>query len=109
AGVLRAALTAPAVGRLREVARSHHTTLFTLLLSAFGCAVSWASGQPDLVIGSPVAGRTRPQLEALIGSFATVLPLRLNLSGRPSADELIGRTREVVTAALADQELPPER
>ena len=104
-----AALAAPVVDDLRAAARTLHTTLFTVLLTAFGCALERLAGQQDIVIGTPAAGRSRVQLEPLIGPFVTVLPLRLDMSGEPTVRDLIRRHHAVVRDALGDQELPAER
>ena len=106
---LRSTLPAPLVEDLRALARQERTTLFTVLLSAFASALHRIGGQSDLVIGSPAAGRTRTRLEPLIGSFVTMLPLRLDLSGRPTVGEVLRRSHPVVQAALEDQETPTEQ
>jgi nonribosomal peptide synthetase protein BlmVII len=106
---LRATLPAAYLARLRGLAREHRTTLFTVLLTAFGCALSRLGGQADIVVGSPAAGRARVQFEPLIGFFVAMLPLRLDMSGRPATAELIRRNHDVVQQALADQEVPVER
>jgi nonribosomal peptide synthetase protein BlmVII len=104
-----AAIPAAYLTRLRDLARRHRTTLFTVLLTAFGSALSVLGDQADIVVGSPAAGRARVQYEPLIGFFATVLPLRLNMSGGPTIQEMIKRNHEVVQEALADQDLPAEQ
>ncbi|MDW5324849.1 amino acid adenylation domain-containing protein [Plantactinospora sp. KLBMP9567] len=105
----RLTLAGPAVHRLIETARQRRTTLFTVLLSGFAWALHAVGGQPEIVVGTAVAGRGRLELEPLIGPFATMLPLRLGLGGRPSFGELVERVHEVVRAALDDREVPTER
>ena len=78
------------------------------LLAAFGALLSRYSGQSDLVIGTPIANRTRSELEGLIGFFVNTLALRLDLSGDPSFTTLLERVRTVATEAYAHQDLPFE-
>ncbi|MEW1653842.1 amino acid adenylation domain-containing protein [Streptomyces sp. NPDC093707] len=108
-GVLRSRLGDAEVQRLRRLAGRRRTTLFSVLLTGFGLAVAGLSGQHDLVIGSPVAGRTRPELAGLVGCFVNLLPLRLDLSGHAGFGTLLARVREVVRQGLDDQEVPFER
>ncbi|ATB34301.1 non-ribosomal peptide synthetase [Melittangium boletus] len=93
-------------GSLRALAARHETTLFTVLLAAFEVVLHRYSGQTDLLIGTPVAGRPRRQLEPLIGFFADTLLLRADTSGRPSFSELLTRTRRSVLEALDHQNVP---
>ena len=81
------------------------TTLFAALLAAWAALLSRLSGQFDLVVGAPVAYRMRPDLEPLIGLFANELPLRIDLSGEPSAGELVDRVARTVREAHAHQDL----
>ena len=79
------------------------------LLAAFQTLLHRYSGQTDIVIGSPVAGRSRREFEKLIGFFLNTLVLRLDLSGNPTFAEVIRRVREVCLGALSHQELPFEK
>jgi amino acid adenylation domain-containing protein len=101
---LNASLTA----RLRALGQNRGATLFMTLLAAFGVLLSRYSGQSDLVIGTPIANRTRSELEGLIGFFVNTLALRLDLSGDPSFTALLERVRTVATGAYAHQDLPFE-
>ena len=78
---------------LRALSQQQGATLFMTLLAAFGALLSRYSGQTDLVIGTPIANRTRSELEALIGFFVNTLALRLDLSGAPSFTTLLERVR----------------
>jgi non-ribosomal peptide synthetase component F len=100
---------ADATRELRWLARIRGTTLFTVTLAAFGAVLSRYSGTPDVVVGTPVAGRTLPEAEDLIGLFTNSVPLRIG--GLPGATftELVDGAREVTMAALAHAELPFER
>ncbi len=94
---------------LRELSRQEGTTLFMTLLAAFQTLLFRYSGQQDIVVGSPVAGRNRTELEGLIGFFVNMLPLRTDLSGAPTFRELLGKVRETTLDAYAHQELPFEK
>lgn len=84
-------------------------TRFMLLLTAFQALIARYTGQTDFIIGSPVAGRTRLEVENTIGFFVNMLALRADLSGSPTFAEALERTRVVTQDAFANQELPFER
>jgi amino acid adenylation domain-containing protein len=95
-----------------ELARLRHSnaaTLFMVLLAAFEVLLSRWSGQEDLVVGSPVAGRSRLEVENLIGFFVNTLALRGDVSGDPSFIELLSRVRQETLTAYAYEELPFEK
>jgi amino acid adenylation domain-containing protein len=100
-GPLRAAVVA--------LARAEGATVFMTLLAAFLVLLQRYSGEDDLVVGTPVAGRNRTETECLIGLFINTLVLRADLSGDPSFVEVLRRVREGVVADFAHQELPFER
>jgi amino acid adenylation domain-containing protein len=79
------------------------------LLAAFQTLLYRYSGQEDIVVGSPIAGRNRVEIEGLIGFFLNSLAMRTDLSGNPSFRELLGRVREVALGAYAHQDLPVEK
>ncbi|HEX2095737.1 MAG TPA: amino acid adenylation domain-containing protein, partial [Longimicrobiaceae bacterium] len=95
--------------RLQALGRSEGATLYMVLLGAFQVLLSKYSGSEDIVVGSPIAGRTRGEVEGLIGFFVNTLVLRTDLSGDPSLRELLGRVRQVTLGAYKHQELPFER
>ena len=95
--------------RLRELGRREGTTLFMTLLAAFQTLLTRYTGQVDVSVGTPVAGRTRAETEGLIGFFVNTLVLRLDASGDPTFAELLGRVREVCFGAYAHQDVPFER
>ena len=78
---------------LRALGAQEGATLYMTLLAAFQVLLHRYSGQDDIAVGSPVAGRTRPELEGLIGFFVNTLVLRGDLSGDPGFRELLRRTR----------------
>ena len=91
---------------LKALAQRHRVSLYMTLLAAFQTLLSKYSGQEDIVVGGPIAGRTREELEGLIGLFANDLALRLDLSGNPTFEELMGRMRNVALDAYEHQEMP---
>lgn len=84
-------------------------TPFMILLAAFQTFLLRYTGQEDIVVGSPVAGRSRASLERVIGLFVNMLVLRTKLDGNPSFAELLQRTQTTVLEALAQQDLPFEK
>jgi amino acid adenylation domain-containing protein len=92
--------------RLRQLAQSSGHTLFTLLLSAFQVLLSRYSGEHDIVVGSPMTGRTRPDLQDVIGYCLNMVPLRGDLSGDPSFTEVLRRLRTTVLGGLEHQDFP---
>ena len=94
---------------LKNLSRRHGFTLFMTLLAAFQTLLARYTGQTDIVIGSPVAGRNRNEFEGLIGFFLNMLALRVDLSGNPTFQALLGRAGKVCLEALAHQDLPFEK
>ncbi|HVR96498.1 MAG TPA: amino acid adenylation domain-containing protein, partial [Thermoanaerobaculia bacterium] len=94
---------------LRALSRSEGATLFMTLLAGFDTLLHRHSGETDLVVGVPVAGRNLPEVEGLIGFFVNNLALRVDLSGDPAFRELIDRVRDVTLDAQTHQELPFEK
>ncbi|HSU13619.1 non-ribosomal peptide synthetase, partial [Longimicrobium sp.] len=94
---------------LRSLARREGATLYMVTHAALDLLLSRWSGQEDLVVGSPIAGRTQVGTEGLIGFFVNTLALRIDLSGDRSFQELVRRVRETALGAYAHQELPFER
>jgi amino acid adenylation domain-containing protein len=101
---------APALAdALAALGRRADVTLFMALLAAFQTLLARYSGQEHLLVGVPIAGRTRAETENLIGCFVNTLALRGDLSGNPSFGALLGRVRAVCLGAYAHQDLPFER
>lgn len=95
--------------RLQSVAGAEGSTLFMLLLAAFALLLRRESGRTDLVVCIPISGRTRTELEAVVGFFANTLPLRLRVSDAVPFRKFLAQVRSVVLDAHAHQEVPVER
>jgi len=94
---------------LGSLSRRERVSRFMTLLAAFNALLARSTGQTDLVVGTPIAGRTLVELSDLIGCFTNTLVLRTDLSGDPTFRELLGRVRQVALGAYAHQELPFEK
>ncbi len=97
------------MARLMAAGRREGATLYMVLLAAFQALLGRYSGQTDLAVGTPVAGRPRPELEGLIGFFVNTLVLRADLSANPTVREHLARVREACLGAQAHQDVPFER
>ncbi|HEY2157934.1 MAG TPA: amino acid adenylation domain-containing protein [Isosphaeraceae bacterium] len=89
-----------------DLARAREVSVYTVLLAAFQTLLGRYSGQDDFAVGSPVAGRTRAGLGGLLGYFVNLVPMRADLSGGPTFDELLGRVRATVHEGLEHQDYP---
>ncbi|MET0398037.1 MAG: AMP-binding protein, partial [Longimicrobiaceae bacterium] len=96
-------------GSLRELSRREGATLFMTLLAGWQTLLGRYAGQEDVVVGSPISGRNRHEIEGLIGFFVNTLALRADLSGDPTWTGLLGRVRAATLDAYDHQELPFER
>ncbi|MBH9643658.1 amino acid adenylation domain-containing protein [Burkholderia vietnamiensis] len=96
-------------GGLRALARASGTSTYMVVLAAYALLLSRYSNQQDLVIGSPIANRRSSMTEPLIGFFANMLALRVDLSGNPSFGELLARVKRVALDAYSRQEIPFEQ
>ncbi|WP_233251685.1 non-ribosomal peptide synthetase [Serinibacter arcticus] len=91
---------------LRALAAEHRTSLFIVLHAALAVALEQQGAGEDVVLGTPVAGRTDPQLDELVGFFVTTVVLRTSLAQDPTLAEVLGRVRAGNTEAYAHQDVP---
>ena len=95
--------------RIHSFSRHQGVTVFMTMLSGFYVLLFRYTGQTDLVVGSPIANRTRRETEELIGFFVNTLALRVELSGNPMAREVVERVRTACLDAYTHQDLPFEK
>ncbi|MCY1079431.1 non-ribosomal peptide synthetase [Archangium lansingense] len=95
--------------RLRALSQRHGCSLYMTLLAAFATVLSRHAAQADLLIGSPVTNRNRPELESIIGLFVNTVVLRVNLRGTATVSELLEQVRAMVLDVHAHAEVPLER
>nr|NCS25718.1 amino acid adenylation domain-containing protein [Microcystis aeruginosa BS13-02] len=93
---------------LNKLSREKGVTLFMTLLTAFQTLLYRYTGQTDILVGTPIANRTRSELAGLIGFFVNTLVLRTDLARNPSFSELLKQVRETATDAYDHQDLPFE-
>ena len=103
------ALTPALSDQLRTFSQQAGVTLFMTLLAAFQTLLYRYTGQPDVIVGSPIAGRNRSETEGLIGFFVNTLVLRTDLSDNPSFHTLVQRVRDVTLGAYVHQDVPFEK
>lgn len=92
--------------RLKALAKAQGATLYMVLLAAFQVILHHHSGQEDLLVGSPVLGRSRAEFEGVVGLFTNPVILRANCSGNPTFEAFLGQVRQTVLAALEHQDYP---
>ncbi len=93
---------------LRALHRQEGVTLYRVLVAAFQALLYRYTGQEDIVIGSPVAGRVKAETKQVFGPFINTVAIRTDLSNNPTFRELLARVNTVVTSALAHQDIPFE-
>ena len=92
--------------KLRALAKREGTTPFVVLLASLQALMHRYTGQADIVVGTASANRSRSELSPLIGFLVNTLPIRTDLSGNPTFEQLLAQVRETAVAAYAHQELP---
>ncbi|WP_329165778.1 amino acid adenylation domain-containing protein [Streptomyces sp. NBC_01267] len=108
-GTVRFTLSPEVTEALTTLGLRHRNTLFNVLLASFQVLVSRWSGQRDLLVGVPVAGRNRAELEGLVGFFVNTLPVRGDLRDDPTFEELLSQVRQATLSAYAHQDVPFDR
>ncbi|WP_207268115.1 non-ribosomal peptide synthetase [Pseudomonas sp. FW305-28] len=108
-GIIECSFSPTLSADLRTFSQARGTTLFMVLLAGWSVLMSHLSGQADVVVGTPVANRQRPELEALIGFFANTLALRVATERDTRIDELLGKIKDLTLAAYNHQDLPFEQ
>ncbi|WP_253915932.1 non-ribosomal peptide synthetase [Streptomyces sp. NRRL S-31] len=107
--VVRFSVPAEVAARARAVSAKSGASLFMTLLAVFQLLLARYSGQRDIAVGTPIAGRNRAETEELIGFFVNTLVLRTDLSGDPAFTELLARVKDTALGAYDHQDLPFER
>ncbi len=102
-------LPAETVARLHALAKAQGATVFMLLLAVYKVLLKRLASQDDVAVGSPVAGRSRPEFENQVGYFVNSVVLRTDLGGQPTFVEALSRVRQSTLDALDHQELPFDR
>ncbi|NUT45686.1 MAG: hypothetical protein HOV86_37420 [Thermoactinospora sp.] len=102
-------LPEPVALGLERLAHDRGASLFMVVLAAYAVVLCRLSGQDAVVVGTVSAGRSRPELEGLVGCFIDVVPLRVDVPADASVAELLSRVRRVCLDAYAHQEVPFER
>jgi amino acid adenylation domain-containing protein len=108
-GVVELAIPQELAGAAAAWAQRENATLFMVLLAALEILLFRETAQRDFAIGAPVAGRTRSELEQLVGFFVNTVVLRADLRGAPTGRALLGRVRDDALSAFSHQEMPFER
>ena len=94
--------------RLNELGREHRATPFMIFLTAFQILLHRYTGLDDILVGTPVAGRTRPETQDLIGFFVNTLVMRTDLSGDPRFIDLLARVGDTTLEAQMHSDIPFE-
>jgi amino acid adenylation domain-containing protein len=103
------ALSRESAAALARLGREHGATLFMTALAGLAALLGRYAGTDDVAVGTPVAGRQEPELDRVIGCFATMLTMRVDLTGDPTFGELLDRVREIAVDAFAHQSLSFEQ
>jgi aspartate racemase len=102
-------LPAELTRKLRQTCQKESVTVFMMLMAAYQILLHRYTGEEDIVVGTPIAGRQQPETEDLIGLFINTIAMRADLSGDPTVCEFLNRVRQVSLGAYAHQDLPFER
>jgi amino acid adenylation domain-containing protein len=99
-------LPADLVAQLQAHAQGRGSSLFMILVAGLSALLRRLSGQTDIVVGTPVAHRTRPEVERVIGMFVNSLPLRIAVGDEPTFADLLARTKQTCVEAFSHQDAP---
>jgi len=91
---------------LKTLGQEQRVSLFMILVAGLASVLHRYTGQTDIILGTPTAGRTLPELEKMVGYFLNIVPLRIDVSGDPTFQELLVRVRETVLGALTNSDVP---
>jgi amino acid adenylation domain-containing protein len=91
---------------LKTLGQEQGVSLFMILVAGLASVLHRYTGQADIILGAPTAGRTASELERMPGYFLNILPLRIDVSGDPTFQELLVRVRETVLGALSNSDIP---
>jgi amino acid adenylation domain-containing protein len=105
---LRRRLPGAMIDQLKELGRSQGATFYMVLLAAWQVLLHRYSGQDDIVVGSPIANRGRPELEGIVGCFVNNIALRGRLGGNPTFLDLLQQVKRTAIGAFANSEQPFE-
>ena len=105
-GMVTTLLDNDLVDALSQLSRVYKTSLFMTLLSACFLLLSRNSGRDDVAIGSTVVGRKDPAVQSAMGRFANMVPLRCNLSGNPTYEQVFDRVRSLCLSTYEHQDFP---
>ena len=95
--------------KLKQLSQREGVTLFMSLLAGLQVLLARYSGQMDIAVGTPIAGRNRAEIEGLIGFFVNTLVMRVDLGGDPTVSQMLARVREKALGGYANQEVPFEK
>jgi amino acid adenylation domain-containing protein len=102
-------IDAATIRHLTEVAQEANATKFMAFLTGYAVTLARYARQREIVIGTPVSGRTHAELDPIIGIFTNTVALRISLAGNPTFAELLAQVRDATADALSYQELPFEK
>ena len=106
AGAIETAIDADLAGALRQLADQNGTTVFCVLLAAYAAVLTRLTGSDDLLIAVPMAARTRPETESVVGLFMNPVTIRIRADADGTLHDLVRSVHTAATRALAQQELP---
>jgi amino acid adenylation domain-containing protein len=95
--------------QITQLTQKAGCTIFMTMVAAFSALLYRYSGQDDILIGTPIANRVKPELEEVIGMFANAVVIRVDLTGNPTFNQLLRRVRDTTSGAYDNQDLPFEK